>query len=570
MDIKELTHPNYDAYLDDWTKWRLTYGCGRNFVQTYLKKLSHREDTVDFEARRDMTYCPGFAKAAIEEIKNSIFERLSDIARLGGSSTYQNSMQGNSQGVDLRGNAMNTFLGCKVLPELLSMAKVGVFIDMPPITGRTLKDAVGKTPYLYTYRAEDIRSWALDLPESPNEFSRLLLRDNIDIVDEDLEVPTDTIERYRYLQKVENGVILRFYNKDSQQTDYMGNPSNEDILLTIPSIPFVLFELPVSLMADAADYQIALLNLESADINYIRRSNFPFYTEQFDPRTEGLFTKQPKSTSGDDDDDGTGKSDVASSEIKVGPTQGRRYPINTERPAFINPSAEPLRVSMEKEQQIKDDIRQLVNLALTTLNPRMASAESKQMDNQGLESGLSFIGLILEKGENKIAEYWSLYEGQQNFATVSYPKTYSLKSDSDRQTEAEGKQKLVDFVPSDTYKRELAKQIAKIMLRGEIDDATLTKINSEIDKAPTMTSDAKIIDTDIKNGLVSLETASLARGYKTGEVEKAKQDHAERVARTLAAQTSPGGQARGVPDMQNDQKTSSTEKENMPGRGEAL
>jgi hypothetical protein len=42
-------------------------------------------------------------------------------------------------------------------------------------------------------------------------------------------------------------------------------------------------------MEDIADYQIALMNLESSDINYMLKSNFPFYVEQYDPRAEMNF-----------------------------------------------------------------------------------------------------------------------------------------------------------------------------------------------------------------------------------------------------------------------------------------
>ncbi len=44
-----------------------------------------------------------------------------------------------------------------------------------------------------------------------------------------------------------------------------------------------------------------------------------------------------------------------------------------------------------------------MNLAVSSLAVR-ASAESKAMDNQGLEAGLSYIGLLLDIAERQIAE----------------------------------------------------------------------------------------------------------------------------------------------------------------------
>ncbi len=110
--------------------------------------------------------------------------------------------------------------------------------------------------------------------------------------------------------------------------------------------------------------------------------------------------------------DGTatsGGQGAADANIKVGATHGRTYDKGMNPPAFINPSAEPLRASLELQDRLKRDIRELVNLAVSSLAVR-ASAESKAMDNQGLEAGLSYIGLLLESAERQIAEFWAAYE----------------------------------------------------------------------------------------------------------------------------------------------------------------
>jgi hypothetical protein len=59
--------------------------------------------------------------------------------------------------------------------------------------------------------------------------------------------------------------------------------------------------------------------------------------------------------------------------------------------------------------------------------------------------------------------------------------------------------------------------------------------------AKYISSDPEAITKDLQNGLVSDATASLARGYDASEVEQAKKDHAERIARIQAAQAPPGG-----------------------------
>jgi len=338
------------------------------------------------------------------------------------------------------------------------------------------------------------------------------------------------------------------------------------VFLQIPRIPFVVFELPTSLLEDVADYQIALLNIESSDINYIRKANFPFYVEQFDPRFEGGFFKPQANP--DDEGDSASAEVGKDRTIKTGLNQGRRYPKGLDVPQFIHPSSEPLLASIKKGEQIKQDIRLLVNLSLTNMSPKMASAESKGMDLQSLESGLSHIGTVLQQGENKIAQYWAMYFKGSDAAQVTYPEDYSLKSDDERMQEAEDKEKLMGKLPSETFKREMAKSIANVLLSGKVTVNTLQTIRREIEEAPIMTSDTKVISEDLKNGLVSVETASKARGYKEGEVEQAKKDHAERIRRIKEAQGWADGQARGDADTQITQDDSSGEKVDKPKRGE--
>ena len=112
--------------------------------------------------------------------------------------------------------------------------------------------------------------------------------------------------------------------------------------------------------------------------------------------------------------------------MKVGTTYGMTYGKNLNQPAFINPSPDPLRASMQLQEKMEGDIRRIVQLAVENL---ASSAEAKSKDNQGLEAGLSFIGLVLEHGERLISEYWAAYEQsdptKRQIPTVKYPDRYS-------------------------------------------------------------------------------------------------------------------------------------------------
>lgn len=531
-----LHHPSYDGSLPDWYKYRLTLEGGRAFVDHYLERHSARETEADFALRKKVTYCPAHAKAAIIEIKNSIFERMCDVIRTGGPSSYKSAVRGIDGGVDYAGNSMMSFIGTEILLELLTMQRVGVFIDKPPLPEKRTRAEDGDArPYLYVYKTEDILSWAYN---TKNELVSVLLRTESDEIDEATGLISGTKEEYRLLRKVNGKVIYADYVE--------GKPINERVL-DLPRIPFVIFSLTESLMRDIADYQIALLNLESSDLGYLLKSNFPFYTEQTSPLSDLAGLARQANVSLDAD----GKTVVASSasdaprKVEVGPSSGRTYPKGLERPGFIHPSSEPMTASMAKQSDMKMAIRQLVQLALTNLAPQRASAASKDKDQQGLEAGLASIGLALQIGENQIAEIWAAYEGEGP-AVIAYPDKYSLKTDEERLEEAEQLAKRLPSIPSITAQKEIVKKIAFLVCGRGLSLEDEQKIIKEIDAATIIAIDPEVLLKDLEAGLVAAETASKARGYPEGDVEIAKKEHIERLAAIAVAQAPGGGAARGI------------------------
>jgi len=380
------------------------------------------------------------------------------------------------------------------------------------------------------------------------------------------ELINDWAEFYRYYW-IEDGAVL------CQQYDVNGSPIDLDLQksefdpqeLAIKEIPFVVLELQSSLLQDIANHQIALTNMESADAGWILRSNIPVYTEQYDQRFEAA------QTWGENDD--TEHADGENKTTRdIGASDGIRYPIGANQPDFINPSSEPLQASMEKQRQLKDDIRALVNLAVANTRSRFASAESKQMDERGLESGLSAIGMVLEQAERQIVALWSAYEDSNEEATVGYPERYSLRSDEDRRKDAEQLARTAVDVSSHTFRKEVHKEIAEILLAGKVADQTLDKIMSEIDGSDFPTADPEQIRSDVEIGLVSRKFASVARGYPADEAEKAKKEKIESELIRMKAQSknfddpdNPG--ARGLetdPEAAKAEKEESQDPDNNP------
>jgi hypothetical protein len=562
-----IQHPFYTEHLTDWLKFRRTLEGGRTFIDAYLKRFSARETQEDFDLRKSITYCPSHAKSAIIEIKNSIFERLSDVLRVGGPQSYQIATEGNNGGVDYAGNSMTSFIGTEILLELLAMQRVGVFVDKAPLPDkRTRAEDRYARPYLYAYRTEDILSWAYN---SQNELISVLLRSEVDEIDEQTGLISGRKEEYKLLRKVGEQVIY---------ADYVNEQPTNERVLKLTRIPFVIFSLTESLMRDIADYQIALLNLESSDLGYLLKSNFPFYTEQTSPLADMAGLARAASVTVDAD----GKPVVsqqatdAPRKVEIGIAGGRTYPKGLDRPDFIHPSPEPMEVSMAKQNDMKMAIRQLVQLALTNLAPQRASADSKDKDQQGLEAGLANIGLALQIGENQIAEIWAEYEAEDP-AVIAYPDKYSLRTDAERLDEAEKLAKRLPSIPSITAQKEIVKKIAFLVCGRGLSLANEQAIIREIDAAQIIAIDPEVLLKDLEAGLVAAETASKARGYPEGDVAKAKKEHIERLAAIAIAQAPGGGAgaARGLPagpqdDSAKDEKKNSQDADKQDlGAGEA-
>ena len=203
------------------------------------------------------------------------------------------------------------------------------------------------------------------------------------------------------------------------------------------------------------------------------------------------------------------------------------------------------------------------------------------MDNQGLEAGLSYIGLVLEAAERQIAEYWAAYEerdaANRQVATIKYPDRYSLKTDADRIDEAENLVKLMYAVPGRKVKTRAWPRTSCWRFwaaRSASDD--IEAIFKEIDNAPYATSDPKTIIAAVINGVCGEKTASMALGFDDDEHLQARKDHADRAVRVLQAQVKVGATAggkgglpgtdpasRGVPDLSTDPNNAPTDEKTV-------
>lgn len=561
-----ITNSRYPGLgFDDFVKYRLTYEGGRIFIERFLKQLDTREDLTDFTRRKEMTYCPAFAKEGINEIRNAIYQRMPEIIRADVTPSYTLAATGDEGGVDLKNNSMNKFIGKEVLPELLIMGRVGVYVDMPQVNPDSLlaQFVTPPHPFLYMYRAEDILNWSYTTRNNEQVITQVLLREYYTPIDEN-GYPCGLAERFRHIRLTANGVELKMLVRvTNPNTNEVTEVVEEEFLLPLKRIPFILSSLGASLLKDICDYQVGLLNLASSDINYALRSNFPIYVEQYDARTESVYNKVAVLTASGEMEVKTGTDNPPSNELSAGVAKGRRYPMGANSPGFINPSSEPLNASMQKQAEMKEDMRRLLNLAVSNVAVTRASAESKRVDQVGLESGLAAIGMELEAIERQVSKLWAAYEKVEINPIISYPQQYDLKTNRDRIEEAKGYKELKGLAPSRKFSLEIGKLAVRSLLDGRVTNSRMEEMMAEIDKATYTTGDAKEIEIDVNLGLVSAVTASDARGYH-GAIETpiAQAEHAKRLAEISKAQTS------GNPDTGNQGNVKDLNPSPQPLRGD--
>lgn len=571
--ITSFRHPQYNFNLPDWQLWRYIWEGGDAFTTAYLRKFSKRESEEDFRRRKEITPVPGFAKAALVDIKNAVFHRMGDIVRRDGSKSYMSAVEGYGGGVDRKGGSMNHFIGTKCLPEMLSMGQCGVYVDNIAPAGPTMADAQEASPYLYMYRVEDMLSWEGSLPEQKSEFQAVLLRDwvvSYQSAFQGIRLPQSHFQRFRlvWIDPETGRVNYQFFNEADEPITANGEPGGVPVELELTRIPFVTLDIGDSLLRDIAGHQIALLNLVSSDIAYALKANVPMYLEQQDSRAAGSHLKTDVMEDGTASSGGQASGDNT---MKHGSIDGRIYDVGVDAPSYIAPPSEPLLASMKLQQKLEDDIRKLVNLAVVALGTSRASAEARGIDNQGLEAGLAFIGMVLENAERKIADHWSAYEGndKRDTVVVKYPEQYSLKTNVERIEEADKLTSLMFSIPSTTAKKELAKDATQALMGGRVKPDKIQKIFTEIDAAKYSTSDPEVIRLAKEEGLAGDITLSNALGFDgESEIPKAEKDHAKRIARIAEAQSNtepnpdrPG--ARGMKDMSADPKEGQSEREEV-------
>lgn len=506
--------------VNDFEKWRVCFEGGRIFRDQYLERFNDRETEEEFKRRRSLTPIPGYARKEINGIKNSISARFPDILRRGGSKKWREAVNGNKRGVDLRGTGMNSFLNKQILADLLVIGQVGVLVDAPKTAGpRQIDVPPNFRPYLRRYRIEDYGTPIPADPQSPSDWSAVLL-ENRHLKPKLESLSTEEIVSFTlYFLDDNRSDLLTIQKLDETGTD-QEPPFESDL----DSIPFVVYDIQDSFMRNACSYEIVLLNMISADSSYVIDSNFPILTKMRSGASAAAHL------------------DGSDNEQEVGARKGIYYERDEDRPGFIGPPTGQMKASLEFRRELKSEIHDLIAGIVTQLG-----------DDGTVEAGLAAIGNCLEDGENRTWDHWAAFEAtnpdRRNLPLVSYPDDWSLKSDSQRMEEADQKLNIMNKLPGRKAKKQAAKGAIESLWRGKIKSNDLDAMTLEIDQAPYTTSDPDILDKVAERNLAGPQTLSMAYGFEKNEFKKGQEERDRKVAAQQTAQRDAmSGTAMGLPE----------------------
>lgn len=543
INFSKLVGENLQTELydkDDWVEWRYCYAAGRLFRDEYLERFSDRETKAEFIRRRDLTPIPAYARLEINRVRNALTQRFPDIIRRGGNKAWQEAVAGVGKGVDRRGSSMNSYLGKHLLPEALVMRRVGVLVDAPRVNGDTAADVPeGFRPYLNYYPVEHIERVVPASVDSPSDWVAVIVKD----ISRDYDIESGKVTdrhsfRYFYLDPTRgNKVTIRKYNHDKEE-------SEPPRFTNLDQIPFVLVDILESLIKDVCSYQIAHLNLISADTSYAIDANYPILTRQ---RGNAI----PAHLLGEDD------------EADVGAQKGLWYDRGLQPPAWISPDTAPINTGFMLRKGYRDEVHELVTSALAALG-----------EDGTMDAGLAFLGQCLEDAESRMWDHWNAYYRSSPPAIQTvYPEDWSLKTDEERLEEAKKYIDLMNRLPGQKGKKQAAMSAYDRWLRGKIPLTELDAIKKEVKDAPYSISDPGVVIKAKKEGIFSVETSALALGANEDEAEKAKKDKEDTQKAIQAAQMDQQRGGPGNPDASVDPNSNSVARqgdspEGVQGRDE--
>ncbi len=225
----------------------------------YLPPLdSHLTDATKYGAYKQRALFYNAAGRTVEGLSGGIFQKAPAIEGVSGPA------EEHVKDITLTGEPLDLF-ALKTTKEYLTTGRYGILVDM------STEDAVEPRPYWVGYKAEDIINWRFKNLGGDKELVFVVLREEVDAIDEKDEFSFKPVTQYRVLRLADEGIYTQqVYTKvapqaGSSEEKYDAGPVLTPMRKGIP-LDFIPFALPWSVNTPP------LLDLVDVNLSHYRSS----------------------------------------------------------------------------------------------------------------------------------------------------------------------------------------------------------------------------------------------------------------------------------------------------------
>ena len=479
------THPEWQRMQNRWRFYLESYLGGDDYkLGEYLNRYM-LESGDEYQRRLGASALDNHVRNVVHIYNSFLFS--DPPSRTLGSIASDPSLQYFLEDADLDGRSFTNFMSYANLMSSV-FGHVWIFVDRPESQANTRAEelAQGIRPYVSLVTPQYVIDW--EYRRSASGVPELVYMKLLEYKDSD-----ETVYRI-YTKETVELVSVKQHSAEGTVIQRMPNTLGK-----IPAVCLYANRGPVrgigiSDVSDISDLQKGIYNLYSEWAQLVELNNHPSLVK------------------------------TATTDASAGAGAIITVPEDMDpqlKPYLLQPSSsniDGIKTIIEEHVSSIDRIAHLGGIRGTV--SRTSSGIALQVERQLLNSKLTEKSANLELAEEQIWRLWALWQGTTWDGTVEYPRTYNLR-DANADLDFYIKS-LAAGVDSDTYKRQVQKNIARLT----VDDEVLTDIEAEIDAlAVPPTTTLLNVDPEFEPHMMV--------NPSTGEVENAntQQQHLNLTAR---------------------------------------
>lgn len=253
--------------------------------ELFLPKFK-AEDQLDYNARLKASWLFNGLAKTVQDMVGKVFDQPVEIAE------GPTQLQEWAANIDMQGRDLSRF-ACDVFKDGFIPGVSFIMVDAPRRDGETTRAQAaerGLRPYLVHLRLEDVLGWKTASYGNVTALSQFRIMEQIEVPDPDDEFKSDTVSQVRVLDRFDNGVRVRLFQKNSDDKwtlfDEYATDASE-----ITVVPFYAkrtgFFTGEPVLEDLADVNIAHWQSQSDQRNILHFARVPIlFAKGIDEDTE--------------------------------------------------------------------------------------------------------------------------------------------------------------------------------------------------------------------------------------------------------------------------------------------